>query len=78
MNRIAAQNARDRKKNYVEDLERRVTELEAKVCAETCAKSKSWQSLSLAIETEIKFHWLFHRIRNCSKRTSHSDIRQTS
>jgi hypothetical protein len=32
MNRIAAQNARDRRKNYVEDLERRVAELEAKVC----------------------------------------------
>ena len=32
MNRIAAQNARDRKKVYVDDLERRVTELEAKVC----------------------------------------------
>ena len=31
MNRIAAQNARDRKKTYVEDLEKRVTELEAKV-----------------------------------------------
>ena len=31
MNRIAAQNARDRKKNYVEDLEKRVAELEAKV-----------------------------------------------
>jgi hypothetical protein len=30
MNRIAAQNARDRKKNYVDDLERRVAELEAK------------------------------------------------
>ena len=32
MNRIAAQNARDRKKVYVDDLERRVAELEAKVC----------------------------------------------
>ena len=32
MNRIAAQNARDRRKNYVDDLERRVVELEAKVC----------------------------------------------
>ena len=32
MNRIAAQNARDRKKNFVEDLEKRVAELEAKVC----------------------------------------------
>lgn len=32
MNRVAAQNARDRKKNYVIDLERRLAELEAKVC----------------------------------------------
>lgn len=30
MNRVAAQNARDRKKNYVLDLERRLAELEAK------------------------------------------------
>lgn len=35
MNRIAAQNARDRKKSYVVDLERRVAELEAKVCCKS-------------------------------------------
>lgn len=35
MNRVAAQNARDRKKNYVIDLERRLAELEAKVCTHT-------------------------------------------
>jgi len=31
MNRISAQNARDRKKAYVEDLERKITLLEEKV-----------------------------------------------
>ena len=31
MNRVAAQNARDRRKNYVEDLEKRVALLEQQV-----------------------------------------------
>ena len=38
MNRVAAQNARDRRKNYVEDLEKRVALLEQQVlwCAHSC------------------------------------------
>lgn len=40
MNRIAAQNARDRKKSYVVDLERKLAELEAKVCVHT--KNHFW------------------------------------
>lgn len=55
MNRIAAQNARDRKKNYVEDLERRVTELEAKVCAETCAKSKAGKACPRLLKQRLSF-----------------------
>ena len=33
MNRMAAQNARDRKKEYVEDLEKKLAELERMVCS---------------------------------------------
>lgn len=36
MNRIAAQNARDRKRSYVVDLERKLAEVEAKVCGCVC------------------------------------------
>lgn len=32
MNRVAAQNARDRKKNYLENLEKRLALLEEEVC----------------------------------------------
>ena len=32
MNRVSAQNARDRKKAYIEDLEKKVALLEEKVC----------------------------------------------
>ena len=32
MNRVAAQSARDRRKQYVEDLETKIALLEAKVC----------------------------------------------
>ena len=59
MNRIAAQNARDRKKNYVEDLERKVTELEAKVCAETCAKSKVGKACSWLLKQRLSFTGYF-------------------
>ena len=37
MNRVAAQNARDRRKNYVEDLERRVALLEQQVFNIVCS-----------------------------------------
>ena len=32
MNRVSAQNSRDRKKRYVEELEKRLKSLEVKVC----------------------------------------------
>ena len=32
MNRVAAQNARDKRKRYIEELERRLVVMEAKVC----------------------------------------------
>lgn len=32
MNRVAAQNARDKRKRYIEELERRLAMVEAKVC----------------------------------------------
>ena len=39
MNRIAAQNARDRKKNYLNSLEKKLALLEEEVCATHHIKS---------------------------------------
>lgn len=68
MNRIAAQNARDRKKSYVVDLERRVAELEAKV------------SCNLGDSRELTINCIFgpsvYRIRGCRKKTGHFAKRQ--
>lgn len=65
MNRVAAQNARDRRKNYVEDLEKRVALLEQQVFIMVC-------SLMLSLSGEdLSVCFCVLRTNSCSRRTNH-------
>lgn len=58
MNRVAAQNARDRKKTYVLDLERRLAELEAKVCTHTHTGMLQYFAHLILCISHARFVWL--------------------